>query len=65
MTTKAYFSFLLSALLPTLLWGAPADTTAVVHEDAESDTASGIQIEYGDKGWEFSTKDGKYRLQIQ
>jgi phosphate-selective porin len=65
VTTKSYRLLVVAAFLPTLLWGAASDTTHVVHKDAETDSTSAIQIEYGDKGWEFSTKDGKYRLQIQ
>ena len=39
MSIKAYISFVASALLRTLLWGAPSDTTHAGRELAASDSA--------------------------
>jgi hypothetical protein len=38
------------------------DTT---RQDSGSHRKTSIQVKYGDKGWEFSTPDGKYVLQFQ
>jgi hypothetical protein len=39
--------------------------TAVLQQDTVADEEPGLHVGHGDKGFEFSTKDGNYLLQLQ
>ena len=58
------FMLLFSLIFCSLSYSNSAHANMPVAEDAGSDSVT-VKFEYTEKGWEFASSDGRYKLQFQ